>query len=143
MKLTAVLYCSLLSLTVHANPEHNYYLDLGWHTPAGVEIALNRAESIVANDPDARVEILVHGNDIRLFANKLTQRRPLIVEHGANLAADGKVVFRVCEHALVYKSLDLDDLPSYFGVVYYVPERIKQMRDQGYSNGWSVSTGAE
>ena len=143
MKQIAVFCCCLFSVSVYASPGNNFYLDLGWQTPAGVKLALSRAENIVANDPDARVEILVHGNDIRLFARKLTQQQPQVIEHGADLAAAGKVVFRVCEHALEFKSLDLGDMPGYFGLVYYVPERIKELLDRGYRDVWDAPFGTE
>lgn len=138
MKHLLAACCALFTLTAQAGTERGFYVDLGWRTPARVKLALKRAERIVASDPDARVEVLVHGNDIRLFARKLTQQQPQVIEHGADLAADGKVRFRVCEHALEYKSLDLDDMPSYFGTVYYVPERIQQLRDRGYTDLWSA-----
>lgn len=143
MKSLTAVCCALLTLSAHAGPDHGYYVDLGWRTPARVKLALKRAENIVANDPDARVEILVHGNDIRLFARKLTQQQPQVIEHGADLAADGRVQFKVCEHALEYKSLDLDDMPSYFGTVYYVPERVQQLRDRGYTDLWDAPAGAQ
>ena len=143
MKLIAAIACGLCAFSAYAGPDHDYYVDLGWRTPARVKLGFKRAESIVANDPDARVEILVHGNDIRLFARKLTQQQPQVIEHGADLAAAGKVQFKVCEHALEYKSLDLDDMPNYFGTVYYVPERIQQLRDRGYTDLWDAPVGGE
>lgn len=131
--LIVVCFASLVAPPVAAaNPGQNYYFDAGWRTSAGVNAALGRIEAIVEADPEARVEVLVHGNDIRLFARGKTNQRPQIVARSKRLAADGRVVFKVCEHALEYKNLELDDLPQHFGTVHYVPEHINALQVRGF-----------
>ena len=35
MKQIAAICCCLFSVSVYASPGNNFYLDLGWQTPAG------------------------------------------------------------------------------------------------------------
>ena len=130
----ALIYLSIVFAAPLAAAEssNTYFFDAGWRTSAGVNAALDRIESIVGADADAKVEVLVHGSDIRLFARKKSNKNPYIVERGKQLSVDGRVAFKVCEHALEFKSLELEDLPAYFGTVHYVPEHIQTLRRRGY-----------
>ena len=113
---------------------NRYYMDLGWRTPAGVAKALTTAEATLAADPDAVVEILVHGKDMRLFVNGAQRRNPGIVALSDRLAGTGQVRFRVCDHALNFKGYPLERFPDHFGTVDYVPERVNELRDKGYAS---------
>lgn len=115
-----------------AESSNTYFFDAGWRTSAGVNAALDRIESIVGADPGAKVEVLVHGSDIRLFTRKKPNKNPYIVERGKQLSADGRVAFKVCEHALEFKSLKLDDRRAYFGTVHYVLGHIQALLRRGY-----------
>ena len=108
-----------------------FYADLGWRTSAGVANALEAAKIILEQQPDADVEFLVHGKDMRLFIDGATRRKPRIVALSQQLAAQG-ARFRVCDHALSFKGVTLKDFPTHFETVDYVPERVIELRNDGY-----------
>lgn len=110
-----------------------YYADLGWRTAAGVANALDAAAKVLADNPTAKIEFLVHGKDMRLFIDGATRRKPRIVAL-SNTLASKQVKFRVCDHALSFKGVSFDNFPDHFEAVDYVPERVKELRALGYQD---------
>lgn len=114
-----------------ADNDAGYYADLGWRTSAGVANALEAAVKLLESDPNADIEFLVHGKDMRLFIDGATRKKPRIVELGSRLANSG-AKFLVCDHALSFKGVTLKDFPAYFDTVGYVPERVTELKRKGY-----------
>lgn len=112
-------------------PNAGYFADLGWRTSAGVANALEAALAILEADPEADVEFLVHGKDMRLFIDGATRRKPRIVDLSERLAANG-AKFRVCDHALSFKGVTLKHFPTHFDTVEYVPDRVTELRSRGF-----------
>ncbi|MEM7465646.1 MAG: hypothetical protein AAF387_02045 [Pseudomonadota bacterium] len=115
-----------------ASPK-GYYADLGWRTPAGVANALEAAAKVLETDPEANIEFLVHGKDMRVFMEGAARRNPRLVALSERLASSG-AKFRVCDHALSFKGVGLDDFPNHFGTVDYVPDRVNELKREGYSH---------
>lgn len=116
-----------------AGDSAGYFADLGWRTSAGVANALEAAIEILEANPDADIEFLVHGKDMRLFIDGATRRKPRIVELSERLAANG-AKFRVCDHALSFKGVTLEHFPAHFGTVDYVPDRVTELRSKGFAD---------
>lgn len=130
----SVVFAVVASLVIglDAYASERVYMNLGWQESAGVTTALNRAAEIIERDPDAKIEFLVHGKNIKMFADGKKTRRESMIRLGRELAKNEGVTFRVCDHALLYKSLTMDKMPSYFTTVDYVPDRIYALRKEGY-----------
>ena len=90
------------------NGPTGYFANLGWRSSAGVANALNEAGQILQKNPNAKIEFLVHGKDMRLLIDGATRRKPRIVALSQQLAAQG-ARFRVCDHALSFKGVTLKD----------------------------------
>ena len=135
----SLVFCTVISTSLAdedystPSPEKatGFYADLGWRTSAGVANALEAAKKVLEQQPDADIEFLVHGKDMRLFIDGATRRKPRIVALSQQLAAQG-AKFRVCDHALSFKGVELKDFPAHFETVDYVPERVTELRSHGY-----------
>jgi len=127
---TAVLALLGAALTAAAEPQGealpDAYLDFGWRGRADVKALLRGLEAPAR--AGQRFEVLVHGDDLGLFSKRPDSGDPRVAALARRLAETGAVDFRVCEHALRFEAMELEDLPAFFEPVYYVPERIEALR---------------
>ena len=122
----------MLLLAVSSSVADDYYFDAGWRNANGINSAFRRIESIIKINPDAQTEILIHGRDVKLFAQSRSSQHSGILSQSRQLASHANIKFKVCDHALLYQNLSTRDLPDYFNTVYYIPEYIRGLQQKGY-----------
>lgn len=126
---------------VAANPsltqQQRYYFDIHNHTSEEIETLLKRARETYLAAPSSardRVEIamVIHGPDIRYFANDEYEQYKDIVDLAAELDRKGIVDMKICRTSADAHGIDTMAFPDFIEVVPYGPGELQALKESGY-----------
>ena len=106
------------------------------HKQKEIRSLLTRADELSktmrSKGNDSSIALILHGDEIRFFANSNYKQNSDIVDRAAKLDGDKVIEVKVCKTKLHELGISEKEMPSFVEIIPYAPDEEKRLLEQGY-----------
>ena len=115
----------------------DYFFDVHGHSAEEIMALLNRAKHIFEQSPSdrqssMRIVMVLHGPDVKFFADENYAQYKSLVDLAARMDAFGFIDLKVCAASVRSRGLKTDKFPPFIEFVAYGPVEVNRLESAGY-----------
>jgi len=116
--------------------QQRFMVSVTLHKQKEIRSLLTRADELSktmrGQGNDSSIALILHGDEIRFFANSNYKQNRDIVDRAARLDGDKVIEIKVCKTKLHELGISDKEMPSFVEIIPYAPDEEKRLLKQGY-----------
>ena len=115
-------------------PGQRLVFDIAAHSPNELRTLLTQAETLIdgPQKPVAHLVLVLHGEDVRYFAQSQYQTYKDIVDLAAKLDAYNVIDMKMCRTAMAQQGIEDGEIPSFIELVPFGPAEVQRLTEADY-----------